>query len=379
MARSPSDDVRERGLRAAFAAELRESTLRTGRVVCAIALTLYPAWSAFDFLVAPSTAAGFMMLRLLGLVPIGVATAFLWTRRGRRRPEIPVFTVLATIEVTISEMVARVPDAKGAYAVGLTLAIYATACLVMWPWRYTAALIAITVAALTAAIAVAPTPLTAAELGTVAFYVGTAALLAMLGQIYRHRLTWREFVGRAALQREQERNAALVARLERLSREDPLTGLANRRSFDEALARELSEVRRHGGDVAVILCDVDHFKRVNDEQGHAAGDHVLRTLAAGMGDTARAEDLVARIGGDELAVLCPQSDLDEAVEVALRLADATARSGTGATLSVGVGAATGGDLTPATLLARADADLYRAKETRDSVWAGGRRREPVTA
>ncbi|HQU50874.1 MAG TPA: diguanylate cyclase, partial [Casimicrobiaceae bacterium] len=98
---------------------------------------------------------------------------------------------------------------------------------------------------------------------------------------------------------------SLIDGLCELSSRDPLTGLANRRTFELALGREVDRVARAGEPALVLALDIDHFKRVNDTWGHAAGDHVLRAVARALQDTVRPMDTVARIGGEEFAILLP--------------------------------------------------------------------------
>ena len=98
----------------------------------------------------------------------------------------------------------------------------------------------------------------------------------------------------------------------RLARTDPLTGVANFRWFEEEAQREMYSSRRYGGPLSLIYLDLDDFKKVNDERGHAAGDEVLRSVAAALRASLRPTDLVARIGGDEFVVLLPHTDRDGA-------------------------------------------------------------------
>jgi diguanylate cyclase (GGDEF)-like protein len=188
----------------------------------------------------------------------------------------------------------------------------------------------------------------------------------------------RELSARVRLEHEQERGRVLLAQLERLSHEDPLTGLANRRRWDAELAGTCAEARRHGSVVGVVLLDIDHFKRVNDRHGHAGGDEALRAVADLLRSRVRAGDLVARLGGDELAVLMPGADLDRAVELAERLrGEATALRPSGfeageLSLSLGVAAVTGTQAFPLELMSQADVQLYRAKITRNAVGAAER-------
>jgi len=102
------------------------------------------------------------------------------------------------------------------------------------------------------------------------------------------------------------------ARLEKLARTDGLTGLFNRRHFMEMLSNELQRSKRSGGKFALMFLDVDHFKHYNDNNGHAAGDELLKRLAATMTDNLRSTDIVARYGGEEFVILLPDSDIDKA-------------------------------------------------------------------
>ncbi|MFN7134383.1 MAG: GGDEF domain-containing protein, partial [Myxococcales bacterium] len=94
-------------------------------------------------------------------------------------------------------------------------------------------------------------------------------------------------------------------RLAELSLTDGLTGLKNRRAFDEQLRRELERARRSGAPFAVVLVDLDHFKALNDRYGHPAGDRALQAAASLLGRAVRSQDSVYRVGGEEFAILCP--------------------------------------------------------------------------
>ena len=108
----------------------------------------------------------------------------------------------------------------------------------------------------------------------------------------------------------------------RRARTDALTGLSNRRAFDEALSRAVAEADRFGHNVGLVVCDVDNFKRVNDLYGHEVGDHVLRSIAATLSTGIRGVDLVARYGGEELVLLLGKADVAMAWEVAERMRSA---------------------------------------------------------
>jgi diguanylate cyclase (GGDEF)-like protein len=146
---------------------------------------------------------------------------------------------------------------------------------------------------------------------------------------------------------------------------DPLTGLANQRTFQDGLRAELSRARRHGTPVAVALIDVDHFKEVNDTCGHGVGDRVLTTIAQLLQEALRAEDLLARIGGDEFAVVLPAADANAAAAALERARRTIARAqiAEGASVSISVGICDTQHATDAEALTRrADGALYWSKE-----------------
>jgi len=151
--------------------------------------------------------------------------------------------------------------------------------------------------------------------------------------------------------------AGLREELEHQALHDPLTGAANRRRFEQELPRELSRVRRSGAKLCVVAFDLDDFKQFNDTNGHGAGDLLLSTLASGWADVLRAGDLLARLGGDEFIALLPDCDLEEGHLVVRRLRQSVPA---GATCSIGI-ACWDGQESPAELLARADAAMYRSK------------------
>jgi diguanylate cyclase (GGDEF)-like protein len=146
---------------------------------------------------------------------------------------------------------------------------------------------------------------------------------------------------------------------------DPLTGLFNRRAFDQRLAEETKRARRHGRDLSLIIVDVDHFKTINDRFGHASGDNVLVNLARNLEAVMRQGDLLARVGGDEMAMILGDCPPDQAADVAARMLRAVAEASPlaqrhGATLSIGVAGLAPG-CTEEDLLRHADQALYRAK------------------
>lgn len=152
---------------------------------------------------------------------------------------------------------------------------------------------------------------------------------------------------------------------------DPLTNIGNRRAFDGAIEREHDEVSEHGGKLSVIVCDIDRFKGINDNFGHAVGDEVIKILARVLSEMTRDGDVVARIGGEEFAVILPGAGLDGAASLAERVRATfaekklTIRSATTSvvnmTASFGVAEFRQGEGVPA-LMDRADKNLYAAKK-----------------
>ena len=163
--------------------------------------------------------------------------------------------------------------------------------------------------------------------------------------------------------RELERNRRMAAT-------DPLTRVANRRALDDALRRELSRAQRSGKPLSLLLLDLDGLKAINDTLGHAAGDRALRAVARCARRAVRRCDLVARIGGDEFAVLLTETDAAGAHAIGQRIRvklAATSADGLPLRLSLGVAHARHALLESQELLETADAELYRDKLARRSI------------
>ncbi len=173
-----------------------------------------------------------------------------------------------------------------------------------------------------------------------------------------------EMARKAELERYQEEMHEANDQLRRLSVTDELTGLRNRRAFEERLVLEFSVARRRKRDLAVLLLDVDFFKRINDQWGHGAGDAVLRRLSTILRTTVRLPDMVARYGGEEFVVLLPESGVDAAVGFANRLMERIASETwehEPVTVSVGLTALSDSMLNGFQLVSEADEALYAAK------------------
>ncbi|MFJ4385760.1 diguanylate cyclase domain-containing protein [Pseudomonas sp. NPDC089408] len=211
-----------------------------------------------------------------------------------------------------------------------------------------------------------------------------AALLAVTGAIgwLLIRAMSRRNAVESELRLTQQQLLESNQKLERLAMHDALTGLANRRSFDEALAQEIRTAQRHATQLTLLMIDIDHFKRYNDSYGHPAGDACLQQIAHLLsGCIRRPRDLLARYGGEELAVILPDTDEEGAAVVARlmleRLAlQAIPHQGSPlghVTASIGIASTErAAPDTPAALLERADQALYMAKQ------AGRNRLQVVT-
>lgn len=168
--------------------------------------------------------------------------------------------------------------------------------------------------------------------------------------------------------------------LVRQAHTDHLTGFNNRGHFMQQAEHELTRVVRYGGELSIFMLDVDHFKKINDTYGHKVGDIVLQKLATVCQDTLRVVDIIGRVGGEEFAILLPETNEEEAIRVAERLreaiADAKVPLGNGlplsVTVSIGIASLTSKDDNIDVLLNLADKALYAAKHA-------GRNRVSVTA
>lgn len=170
----------------------------------------------------------------------------------------------------------------------------------------------------------------------------------------------------------EAKNAALLGQLERQAMSDTLTGLPNRRAFEAEAARMVARAKRSASAITVGVADIDHFKKVNDQHGHQAGDEVLSAVSAVIAQSSRSSDFVARIGGEEFGLLFPDAMPDTARAVAERMRRAVedfpvmTSQGVQVRVTISIGLAPfAGSLTEA--LSQADTALYAAKD-------GGRNR-----
>jgi len=171
-------------------------------------------------------------------------------------------------------------------------------------------------------------------------------------------------------------------RLEQIAKTDALTGLGNRRHFDDVLNKEGHRMRRYGNDLALLVFDLDGMKTVNDQLGHPAGDGLLRDVGRRVQDQLRGSDSACRIGGDEFAAVLPDTNIEAALHIAERFRSSVGEwaapvQGIGVTASFGV-VACDRDSPPERWIARADKYLYAAKSAgRNRVMGDGSIGQPM--
>jgi diguanylate cyclase (GGDEF)-like protein len=226
-----------------------------------------------------------------------------------------------------------------------------------------------------------------AELGLYAHplaeYIGAVALLIVLTMVVLvtcGRLNVLD-IHRRSIEEGRQRAHAAALRLRAIAETDALTGLSNRRHFLAVAAEKFEPARSLGVPLSLLMVDIDYFKHINDTHGHAAGDQALRLLAATLKESTRKADCVARLGGEEFAILLPDATIAVAHDIAERICKHVATLAIldgegrrfGFTVSIGLAKLAPSDAEPQELLARADAALYRAKR------AGRNRVETVPA
>ena len=209
-------------------------------------------------------------------------------------------------------------------------------------------------------VVVVPTHLDGGQLGILLAEHGGNPLTSRLPK--RALLMLGQFVWHTEL---AVRNTRLLAERERLAAVDGLTGVANRREFDNVLAREVKRSERSREPLSLAIFDLDHFKSINDTRGHLVGDEVLRGFSKVLAGAVRDMDLVARYGGEEFAVILPRCEAPDAVHVVARVMGALRRATDleGITVSVGIAAMPANAGSPLELVSAADDALFTSKRS----------------
>ena len=336
---------------AARFAEYRQFSIAVAIAGAALVLGLWLR----DFTDDPAGARTTVPLRLVMASGVALYAASMWLRVRRSLRLAAGYVALIVIEFSVLAIWSRL--ASG-YAGGFPgyLYIFIVAPLVLLPFSFresaSALLLVGVVPNLQVLLGMAP------GFPTAAFnaLVWPACGMALFAQRQFDQLFRRVFL----VQRE----------LSTLARHDPLTGLANRRDFMVRAEAQCAAARRYGRPLSVLMIDLDHFKAVNDRYGHAAGDDVLRFIAAVFSLEVRSTDVCARVGGEEFAVVLAETGLEGGLQMAERIRQAVAASPViservphplRVTISVGVAASAKGATSLDALLRDADQALYRAK------------------
>ncbi len=173
-----------------------------------------------------------------------------------------------------------------------------------------------------------------------------------------------------AIERDVTEQKKIEQQLQILSRTDPLTGLLNRRAFDEILIIELSRFKRSHETYSLLMIDIDYFKKINDEYGHAVGDIAIQTIAQTCESNLRLHDKLARWGGEEFCILLPNTDKEAAFIVAEKLRETVSDVSIiesdqkiAVTISIGLSQVEKSDMDHSAIIKRADDNLYKAKKS----------------
>jgi diguanylate cyclase (GGDEF)-like protein len=314
-------------------ADMRATSLRVGIHGGLLVALIVGAWSLATLdrpnrpIVLALAAAHVLTAVVLALIP---------SERITRHPRADLLFAGWSVMAIVSVSAGVAADGGGLSPLTLTYAVPLIFSALAYPLRLVVVIAVLNAAACATTLALA-TDLPAADVAFASAFLLVAAFLCAA-----HALA----------------HARHAADAERLSRTDVLTGCLNRRGFDEELARRTARRHRYGTGFGLVLFDLDAFKDVNDRFGHAAGDELLRRVAATASGTVRGSDAVYRIGGDEFAVLVDGAGADTAWQTAGRLRDVLAEH---ASVSVGWAACPEDATTADELYRRADAQLYVSK------------------
>jgi diguanylate cyclase (GGDEF)-like protein len=318
----------------------------------------------------------FVVLVLARLVQVtmnfGVSAALRHERRPAAVDRLTLLNELGLVALSLLVFGTRPTEIWQGDVFGVVI-VYAIYTLVPQPLKYRLLVAGLYTVGMLGVMFLTRTSLSPVEqsAGVAGFFA--ANLIGFLVSVWLNNYRRQQF---RALHEEQEARRTL----EHLATTDSLTGVLNRRSFIEAAENEVNRFRRYGRPFAVLVMDLDNFKRINDTYGHLAGDRALLTFTSMARRMQRATDQLGRLGGEEFGLLLPETSLSQALKVAERLrAECAAQVITlegatfGITLSGGVAGVTPEDEKLDDVMRRADAALYRAKEAgRDRVEAGER-------
>lgn len=338
-----------------------------------ILIALYAFYGLFDWLLLGVNVEPVLKIRYAMGLPGLVAIWFLiHSRKLDAYLDKLVVLGLFWLSVTTLTMVRVVPvEAKGLYLISELAIIMAG--LTIGKMRFWAAFSSGILFVVSYMLILMPFGVTVPFLVYYLCLCAGAIGLCVLAQYSSDRSSRREFLQKLLIHRKNQQLKRLNLRLKDLAEVDSLTGIGNRRSFDQVLDEEWRRARRRGYNLAILMCDIDFFKSYNDTFGHQQGDQCIRQVAQCMKQMVRRPgDLVARYGGEEFAVILPALDQEEAANVArilcqgvrdLRIPHPTSHANEFVTISVGVAAMVPEeDRVAGDLVGFADEALYQAKK-----------------
>lgn len=361
------DDLEKR-----FEAETSSQRARMLFISGLVCLLIYDSFLIADYLLRPAEFFAIAALRL-GLVSGLGLLALLWVRTeppGWQREG--CLALIVVLGMATSGLIFSLSQQSTAIFDPFSFCLILLASNIVIALRFKYALLTTLACLLIMALFVIPSPLMPLEAKTFALLTTLGTAVFTLFANYRLEVSERD--NYLLLLRERLRASLMHESnqvLTHISQTDSLTQLPNRRRFDEVYQRLWQDAVQRSQQIAVLMIDIDHFKRYNDHYGHQQGDICLATVAAAIESQRRAQDLVARLGGEEFAVLLADTDLDSAVQIAERIRSTVETMGLdhGAsderamvTVSIGVALTVPTpQCTPSRLMRQADEALYAAK------------------
>lgn len=320
-----------------------------------IAIVLLPIWIPFDYLIDPRNFDTFLTLRIVGILVIFTGLV-IFIKTGKQVAHYRKSAMLTYLTLIVSMLpMCVLTGEKLPYYIGFSTVFFAVSILVVWPLRYF----------------VWPMVLAALVLGVTHWNTSNDLKSTITGMFLMINVCSMSGVASWLTYRNFIRNEDLLHRLEDLSNTDRLTGLHNRRYFDIRLQDELAHALRNDTVIAVLMLDVDHFKKYNDHYGHQQGDECLRQFSACLqGALSRETDFVARYGGEEFVVVMPNTDVGGAEVVANKIIASLAevkiphsQSPVASFVTASIGIACSKSKPPQQIVALADSALYQAKQS----------------
>jgi diguanylate cyclase (GGDEF)-like protein len=321
-----------------------------------LASTLMPLWGLFDYLIDRQHFYLFFTLRIVfSLAGIGMMLLFMKYGSPKRYYRLLGLVIYIALICAILPMILLTPE-KYPYYLGFSTIFFGTSIMMLWPLRYMVVPLLVTAILL----AVFELPGASVQQATTAIFL---IVTVSSGSCF---ISW-------LIYRNHKETEALLVQLNHLTLSDPLTGLYNRRYLDIHLVDIICRSSRDPVPLVVIMIDVDHFKKYNDNYGHQAGDECLRQIGACLRRTViRKGDFAARYGGEEFAIILPNTNARGAERIAKRMINVLseqkiphAYSPTAKIVTVSIGIAcypSTSDLTTEQVIFNADAALYHAKE-----------------